>query len=200
MIQGRSPMSNGGLLDADSRWSSVYPGGCFPLSASAVPRPERDPKLWAPPSWLRRLEGSVVGFLLLLCAMVIGPDDPRHRDRAGDRDPALLPGLGHRPAVDSCSGTDDPIRRHFGILPLIWGTFVVAVGSSVIALPIGLLSAILPERVRPEAGPRGAQADAGAAGRHPVDRLWLPGALAGHAGPEGDAGAAGPAGRARSTP
>ncbi len=38
-------------------------------------------------------------------------------------------------------GTDvDP--PHFGILPLIWGTFVVAVGSSLIALPIGLLSAI----------------------------------------------------------
>ena len=30
----------------------------------------------------------------------------------------------------------------FGIVPLIWGTFVVAAGSSVIALPIGLLSAI----------------------------------------------------------
>ena len=30
----------------------------------------------------------------------------------------------------------------YGILPLIWGTFVVAAGSSVIALPIGLLSAI----------------------------------------------------------
>ena len=30
----------------------------------------------------------------------------------------------------------------FGILPLIWGTMVIAVGSSAIALPIGLLSAI----------------------------------------------------------
>ena len=30
----------------------------------------------------------------------------------------------------------------FGILPLIWGTFVVAAGSSLIALPIGLLSAV----------------------------------------------------------
>ena len=30
----------------------------------------------------------------------------------------------------------------FGILPLVWGTMVIAVGSSVIALPIGLLSAI----------------------------------------------------------
>jgi phosphate transport system permease protein len=30
----------------------------------------------------------------------------------------------------------------FGVLPLAWGTFVVAFGSSLIALPIGLLSAI----------------------------------------------------------
>ena len=34
----------------------------------------------------------------------------------------------------------DPPR--FGILSLIWGTLVIAVGSSIIALPIGLLSAI----------------------------------------------------------
>ncbi len=41
----------------------------------------------------------------------------------------------------------------FGILPLIWGTFMVAFGSSLVALPIGLLSAIFlseyaPRRVR----------------------------------------------------
>jgi phosphate transport system permease protein len=30
----------------------------------------------------------------------------------------------------------------FGIVPLIWGTFLVAAGSSMVALPIGLLSAI----------------------------------------------------------
>jgi phosphate transport system permease protein len=42
-------------------------------------------------------------------------------------------------------GTDlspDADPPKFGILPLIWGTFVVAVGSSFIALPIGLLSAL----------------------------------------------------------
>jgi phosphate transport system permease protein len=41
----------------------------------------------------------------------------------------------------------------FGILPLIWGTTVIAVGSSVIALPIGMMSAIFlseyaPRRLR----------------------------------------------------
>ena len=30
----------------------------------------------------------------------------------------------------------------FGVLPLAWGTFVIAAGSSIVALPIGLLSAI----------------------------------------------------------
>jgi phosphate transport system permease protein len=30
----------------------------------------------------------------------------------------------------------------FGVLPLVWGTFLIAAGSSLIALPIGLLSAI----------------------------------------------------------
>jgi phosphate transport system permease protein len=30
----------------------------------------------------------------------------------------------------------------FGILPLVWGTFVIALGSSLVALPLGLLSAI----------------------------------------------------------
>ena len=37
----------------------------------------------------------------------------------------------------------------FGILPLIWGTFVIAAGSSMIALPIGLLSAIFMSEYAP---------------------------------------------------
>ena len=36
----------------------------------------------------------------------------------------------------------DAVPPKFGIVPLIWGTFLVAAGSSLIALPIGLLSAI----------------------------------------------------------
>ena len=36
----------------------------------------------------------------------------------------------------------EAVPPKFGILPLIWGTFAIAVGSSCIALPIGLLSAI----------------------------------------------------------
>jgi phosphate transport system permease protein len=39
----------------------------------------------------------------------------------------------------------------FGILPLVWGTFVIAAGSSLIALPIGLLSAIYLSEYAPRA-------------------------------------------------
>ena len=36
----------------------------------------------------------------------------------------------------------DARTPRFGMVPLLWGTFLIAAGSSVIALPIGLLSAI----------------------------------------------------------
>ncbi len=51
-----------------------------------------------------------------------------------------------RPGVrigDFLLGTEIlPDQSRFGILPLAWGTLVIALGSSLIALPIGLLSAI----------------------------------------------------------
>jgi len=39
----------------------------------------------------------------------------------------------------------------FGILPLVWGTFVIAFGSSCIALPLGLMSAIYLSEYAPRA-------------------------------------------------
>ena len=51
----------------------------------------------------------------------------------------------HVSLPDFLLGTElkpDASPPKFGIVPLIWGTFMVAVGSSAIALPIGLLSAI----------------------------------------------------------
>jgi phosphate transport system permease protein len=42
----------------------------------------------------------------------------------------------------------------FGVLPLVWGTFVIALGSSCIALPLGLMSAIYLS----EYAPRGVRA------------------------------------------
>lgn len=109
------------------------------------------PGLWVDRSRVRGFEAGAVGILLLLCALVtvlttagivavLGVETIRFFRTAGI-------GL-----FTFLFGTDvDP--PHFGILPLIWGTFVVAVGSSLIALPIGLLSAIFlseyaPSRLR----------------------------------------------------
>jgi phosphate transport system permease protein len=39
----------------------------------------------------------------------------------------------------------------FGIVPLMWGTFMIAAGSSMVALPIGLLSAIFLSEYAPRA-------------------------------------------------
>jgi phosphate transport system permease protein len=47
--------------------------------------------------------------------------------------------------------TPDADPPKFGIVPLMWGTFMVAVGSSAIALPIGLLSAIYLSEYAPRA-------------------------------------------------
>lgn len=62
----------------------------------------------------------------------------------------------HVSVLDFLFGTvlkPDANPPRFGIVPLLWGTFMIAVGSSMIALPIGLLSAIYlseyaPRRVR----------------------------------------------------
>ncbi|MHC5537724.1 phosphate ABC transporter permease subunit PstC [Singulisphaera rosea] len=59
--------------------------------------------------------------------------------------------------IEFLAGTElkpDNDPPSFGILPLIWGTLVVAAGSSCIALPIGLLSAIYLS----EYAPRGVRA------------------------------------------
>jgi phosphate transport system permease protein len=96
--------------------------------------------LWAAPSPLRRVEGSVVSVFLVLCAVITV------LTTAGI---VLVLGVGTAEFFAEAKiglgsfllGRDvDP--PHFGILPLIWGTFLVAVGSSVVALPVGLLSAI----------------------------------------------------------
>jgi phosphate transport system permease protein len=60
-------------------------------------------------------------------------------------------GLGEFLAGSELKPEANPPR--YGMLPLLWGTFVVAFGSSLVALPIGLLSAIYlseyaPRRVR----------------------------------------------------
>jgi len=64
-----------------------------------------------------------------------GPDHRRDRGRPRRR--------------DRLDPEAEPPR--FGILPLAWGTLVIALGSSAIALPIGLLSAIYLSEYAPRA-------------------------------------------------
>ncbi len=96
--------------------------------------------LWAGPSWFRKVEGGAVSVFIVACALVtvlttvgiivILGSETLHFFRVSEV------GLG-----SFLLGTDvNPPK--FGILPLLWGTFLVAAGSSLIALPIGLLSAI----------------------------------------------------------
>jgi phosphate transport system permease protein len=110
---------------------------------------------WAGHSRLARLQEPVVAVFLFACAAVtvlttvgivavLGVEAARFFAR---------PGVS---AVDFFFGTrldPDGTPPRFGLLPLLWGTFVIAFGSSIIALPIGLLSAIYlseyaPRRVR----------------------------------------------------
>ncbi len=116
---------------------------------------ETSAKLWAGPSRFRYLQEVSVHAFLLACALVtvlttlgivlvLGVETIRFFSITGISPWAFLSGTELDP---------DNSPPEFGILPLIWGTVVIAAGSSVIALPIGLLSAIYlseyaPQRVR----------------------------------------------------
>lgn len=111
---------------------------------------------WSPSSRLRDLQEVGVGAFLLLCAiitvlttigiiLVLGIETVEFfwKSKVG--------------LVDFLTGTElkpDRVPPKYGILPLVWGTFAVAGGSTLIALPIGLLSAIFLS----EYAPRGLRA------------------------------------------
>jgi phosphate transport system permease protein len=111
---------------------------------------------WSGPSRFRAVQEYGVIALLFGCAVitvlttagiviVLGAETVRFFQTSGETVLGFL--FGTRMAPDA-----SPPR--FGILPLIWGTGVIAVGSSIIALPIGLLSAIFLS----EYAPRGVRA------------------------------------------
>lgn len=103
-------------------------------------KPAQVEPLWAEPSRLRRLEGNAATVFLVLCALVTVLTTAGIIAVLGGETIHFFQTAKIGP-LSFLFGTDvDPL--HFGILPLIWGTFVVAAGSSLIALPIGLLSAI----------------------------------------------------------
>ncbi|MEJ7639759.1 MAG: phosphate ABC transporter permease subunit PstC [Singulisphaera sp.] len=125
------------------------------MSATTLDSPSHKADLWAAPSRLRSLTEGGVWVFLLLCAMisvlttagiitVLGVETYHFFQKSGVGVLDFLTGTELRP---------DAVPPKYGILPLIWGTFVVAAGSSLVALPIGLLSAIYlseyaPRRVR----------------------------------------------------
>lgn len=99
---------------------------------------------WAGPSWFQVIQEYLIPPFLLLCAtitvlttagiiLVLGIETVHFFQRSGVGLLGFLFGTELRP-------DGDPPR--FGILPLIWGTGMIAVGSSLIALPLGLLSAM----------------------------------------------------------
>jgi phosphate transport system permease protein len=105
-------------------------------------------RLWAKRSGLQRLEGRAVSAFLLLCTLVtafttlgivivLGTETVRFFQVSQVGIGEFL--FGHVIDFPNRAG-GGPI--HFGILALIWGTFVIAAGACFIALPIGLLSAI----------------------------------------------------------
>ncbi len=118
----------------------------FPLTTPARPTaslPTPDP-LWAGPSRALALQEAAVTVFLFFCAavtvlttagilLVLGVETVRFFRTSGVGVTDFLFGSVLRPDADP------PL---YGVLPLAWGTFVVAAGSSLIALPIGLLSAI----------------------------------------------------------
>jgi phosphate transport system permease protein len=112
-------------------------------------------ELWAGHSRFQAFWEAAVTIGLILCAvisvlttvgiiLVLGVQSYEFFSRANVNLPEFLLGTDLKP---------DARPPKFGIVPLMWGTFLVAAGSSTIALPIGLLSAIFlseyaPRRLR----------------------------------------------------
>ena len=100
--------------------------------------------LWLGHSHFLAFWEKAVTFGLIICALitvlttvgiilVLGVQSFEFFSRAKVSLPEFLLGTELKP---------DAVPAKFGIVPLMWGTFLVAAGSSLIALPIGLLSAI----------------------------------------------------------
>ncbi len=103
-----------------------------------------DPDLWAGHSPFLAFWETAVTVGLVLCAvitvlttagiiLVLGVQSVEFFRTAKVSVPEFLFGTELKP---------DASPPKFGIVPLIWGTFLIAAGSSMVALPIGLLCAI----------------------------------------------------------
>lgn len=108
----------------------------------SLPAPDPAPpsSLWIDTTRFREIESAVVHAILFACALVtvlttaglvivLGAEAIQFFQKSGVGVLSFLTGR-------------DVDAPHFGILPLLWGTFTIAAGSSLVALPLGLLSAI----------------------------------------------------------
>jgi phosphate transport system permease protein len=124
-----------------------------PTTTKALPGAPSKPDLWSGHSrFLAFWEGAVTAGLVI-CAvitvlttagiiLVLSVQSFEFFARAHVTLPEFLFGTELKP---------DARPPKFGIVPLVWGTFLVAVGSSLIALPIGLFSAIYLAEYAPRA-------------------------------------------------
>ena len=110
---------------------------------------------WAKPSRFRGAREIAVRVFLMFCAAVTVLTTIGIVAVLGVETVRFFAGSGVGPLQFLLGSELDPDGNppRFGILPLIYGTFVIAAGASAIALPIGLLSAIYlseyaPRRVR----------------------------------------------------
>ncbi len=102
------------------------------------------PDRWSGVSPLRSAQEWAVKVLLLGCAAVTVVTTLGIVGVLGTETALFFRTSGESPLGFLFGTRLDPVATppRFGILPLVWGTLLIAAGSSVIALPIGLLSAI----------------------------------------------------------
>jgi phosphate transport system permease protein len=125
---------------------------------SAISAKPLDPagEVWSPPGRLRAVGEFAVTLFLLSCTtvtvlttvgivLVLGVEAFHFFRTSGVGLGEFLTGTVLKP---------DGRPPRYGVLPLVWGTFAIAAGSSFIALPVGLLSAIYLS----EYAPRGVRA------------------------------------------
>jgi phosphate transport system permease protein len=113
----------------------------------------RDASLWSGSSTLRSVREGGVVVALAVCTAVTVLTTIGIVVVLGIETVAFFRASGVG-VVEFLFGTElkpDRMPPKFGILPLIWGTFLVAAGSACIALPIGLLSAIYLSEYAPRA-------------------------------------------------
>jgi phosphate transport system permease protein len=115
-----------------------------PVASSPPPAPAADDERWSGHSRLGAFREAAMSVLLAVCALItvlttvgiilvlsVQSVEFFVASKIGIID--FLFGAELKP---------DATPPRFGILPLIWGTFAIAFGSSCVALPIGLASAI----------------------------------------------------------